>query len=82
MSTKEKTYEEKEEENLRVIIKALHVHICLDDWELRKTIIKGEKVITLGFEQEDSGEFVPLAVLMNEALYDNLLQTDSEGNRV
>ena len=81
-TTTEKTYEEKEQENLGVILKALHSHICLDDWELRKSIIRGKRVIILGFVNEESEEFAPLAVLMNEALYDDLLQTDNEGNKV
>ena len=82
MSTKEKTYEEKEQENLEVILKSLYSHIRLGDWELRKSFIRGKKVITLGFITDETEEFVPLAVLMNEALYDDLLHTDNEGNRV
>lgn len=82
MSTKEKTYEEKEQENLEVILKSLHSHIYSGDWELRKSFIRGREVITLGFITDESKEFVPLAVLMNEALYDDLLHTDNEGNRI
>ena len=82
MSTIEKTYEEKEQENLEVILKSLHKHLHVGDWELRKSIIRGKGVITLGFIIDESKEFVPLAVLMNEALYDDLLNTDNEGNRV
>lgn len=82
MSTIEKTYEEKEQENLKVILKSLHTHIHLGDWELRKSFIRGKQVITLGFVNDEMGEFAPLAVLMNEALYDDLLQTDNEGNRI
>lgn len=82
MSTKEKIYEEKEQENLEVILKSLHSHIHSGDWELRKSFIRGREVITLGFIPDESKEFVPLAVLMNEALYDELLHTDNEGNRI
>ena len=82
MSTREKTYEEKEQENLEVILKSLYSHIHSGDWELRKSFIRGKEIITLGFITDESKEFVPLAVLMNEALYDDLLHTDNEGNRI
>lgn len=77
-----KEQELNETEQLNCVLRTLESKMQNGGWELRRTKIRGYVAFVVGFTNRETDEFLPLSVLVNEDVYDNLLNTDNQGNRI
>lgn len=70
------------QEQLNYVLRTLESKMQNGGWELRRTIIRGHEAFVVGFTNILTSDFLPLSVLVNEAVYNELLNTDNQGNRI